>query len=182
MRKLSIAVLLTALMMTITSMAEEQYIAIIYQDAAQAQANAIEINEAPPINEISSALDDADAAPVYGDIHITEAEGELLARILWAEANNQNFTGQKACIEVVFNRLRSSEWPNTIEGVLSQRGQFATWKSRNRVHPTEVQYDAISEVLRETETVLPDTSYVYFDTKGVNGKNHIRIQGHVFGR
>lgn len=41
--------------------AEEQYIAVIYQDADQAQANAIEIQEAPPINRISEDLDEQDA-------------------------------------------------------------------------------------------------------------------------
>lgn len=45
----------------ISSHAEEQYIAIIYQDAEQAQANAIEIQEAPPINDVSVALDEQDA-------------------------------------------------------------------------------------------------------------------------
>lgn len=41
--------------------AEEQYIAVIYQDADQAQANAITIDEAPPINRISEDLDEQDA-------------------------------------------------------------------------------------------------------------------------
>lgn len=41
--------------------AEEQYIAIIYQDAEQAQKNAIEIQETPPINRISEDLDEQDA-------------------------------------------------------------------------------------------------------------------------
>lgn len=35
--------------------------AIIYQDAEQAQKNAITIDEAPPINQISEALDEQDA-------------------------------------------------------------------------------------------------------------------------
>ena len=43
------------------AMAEEQYIAVIYQDADQAQANAITIDEAPPINRISEDLDEQDA-------------------------------------------------------------------------------------------------------------------------
>lgn len=140
------------------------------------QDDAIEITEAPLI-ELNE-----DPIPVYAGITLTEYEGDLLERILWAEANNQSFEGQKAVIEVIFNRLRSEEWPDTIEGVLSQKGQFATWKNRNKVTPTEVQSDVISDVLRETETVLPDTTYVYFDTKGRNGKAHIRIGGHVFGK
>ena len=120
--------------------------------------------------------------PVYADVSVSEYEGDLLERILWAEANDQSFDGQKAVVEVIFNRLRSSEWPNTIEGVLSQKGQFATWKSRNKVRPTELQSDVISEVLRETETVIP-ADYVYFSTKK-HGWMHdcFKIEDHWFGR
>lgn len=139
--------------------------------------DAIEISEGPPINEISEAQE-----PVYADVTVSEHEGYLLERILWAEANDQGFVGQKAVIEVIFNRLRSPEWPNTIEGVLSQKGQFATWKDRNKVTPTEIQSDVISEVLRETETIIP-TDYVYFSTKKHKWMHDcIRIRGHWFGR
>ena len=124
----------------------------------------------------------AEAPAIYKDIVVSEDDGGLLEAILWAEANNQCFEGQKAVIEVIFNRVLSDEWPDTIYDVLSQKGQFATWKSRNKVKPTEVQSDVISDVLRETETVLPDTTYVYFDRRGKNGKAHVRIQDHVFGR
>lgn len=45
---------------TVTAHAAEAP-AIIYQDAEQAQAHAIEIQEAPPINRISEDLDEQDA-------------------------------------------------------------------------------------------------------------------------
>jgi len=147
--------------------------------AAARMENAIEITEAPPI-DVSEKTDTKE--PVYKDITVSEEDAVLLEQIIWAEANNQNFTGQKACCEVIFNRVLSDEWPDTIYEVLSQRGQFVTWKNRSKARPTEVQSDVISEVLRETETVLPDTSYVYFDTKGKNGRDHVRIQDHAFGR
>ena len=147
--------------------------------AAARMEDAIEITEAPPI-DVSEKTDTKE--PVYKDIQVSEEDAVLLEQIIWAEANNQNFTGQKACCEVIFNRVLSPEWPDTIYDVLSQRGQFVTWKSRGKAKPTEVQSDVISEVLRETETVLPDTSYVYFDTKGKNGRDHVRIQDHAFGR
>lgn len=50
-----------AFMDVISSRAEEQPIAVIYQDAEQAQRNAITIEDAPPINRISEALDEQDA-------------------------------------------------------------------------------------------------------------------------
>lgn len=147
--------------------------------AAARMEDAIEITEAPPI-DVSEKTDTKE--PVYKDIQVSEEDAVLLEQIIWAEANNQNFKGQKACCEVIFNRVLSDEWPDTIYDVLSQRGQFVTWKNRGKAKPTEVQSDVISEVLRETETVLPDTSYVYFDTKGKNGRDHVRIQDHAFGR
>lgn len=146
--------------------------------AAARMEDAIEITEAPPI-EVSEKTD---KPPVYEAITVSEDDAILLEQIIWAEANNQSFKGQKACCEVIFNRVLSDEWPDTIYDVLSQKGQFVTWKSRSKARPTEVQSDVISEVLRETETVLPDTSYVFFDTKGVNGRDHVKIQDHVFGR
>ena len=177
-----------------------------YASSVASLATAIDIEEPAPVEETAAVYHlEADAptwntlvnnpkladvpteatetAPaVYKDIVVSEEDGRLLEAILWAEANNQSFDGQKAVIEVIFNRVLSDEWPNTIYDVLSQRGQFATWKNRGKAKPTEVQSDVISEVLRETETVLPDTSYVYFDTKGKNGRNHVRIQDHAFGR
>lgn len=149
------------------------------QKAAPGMESAITIQEAPPI-DVSEKTDTKE--PVYKAITVSEDDAVLLEQIIWAEANNQCFKGQKACLEVIFNRVLSDEWPDTIYDVLSQRGQFATWKSRGKAKPTEVQSDVISEVLRETETVLPDTSYVFFDTKGKNGRDHVKIQDHVFGR
>lgn len=51
----------TVFFQVIAAHAEEQYIAVIYQDAEQAKANAITIEEAPPINRISEDLDEVDA-------------------------------------------------------------------------------------------------------------------------
>lgn len=178
-----------AMMAALAMTARAEVIAEIHTD--KGMESAIEISEPCPIvlnnTDDSNALADApqgtETAPtVYKDIVVSEEDGKLLEAILWAEANNQSFEGQKAVIEVIFNRVLSDEWPDAIYDVLSQKGQFATWKSRNKVKPTEVQSDVISDVLRETETVLPDTTYVYFDRRGVNGKNHVRIQDHVFGR
>jgi hypothetical protein len=68
--------------------------------------------------------------------------------------------------------------------VLSQRGQFSTWKYLSKPYniPGEMESDAITEVLTSPATVLPDRRYVYFDTKGRNGRDKLRIGNHVFGR
>ena len=49
-----------------------------------------------------------------------------LARIIWAEAGNQSFTGQLAVGNVVLNRVndRSGRFPDDIYGVIFQTNQF----------------------------------------------------------
>lgn len=52
-------------------------------------------------------------------------EKELLASIIFCEAGNQSFTGQVAVGAVVMNRIASSAYPNTMEEVIYQSGQFS---------------------------------------------------------
>ena len=147
------------------------------------QDNAIDISEAPPINDLSVVLDNI---PVYAGISMTEDEAQLLRSILALEANaaTEGLEGQKAVVEVIFNRVLSSKWPNTVSDVIYQRGQFATVKYLRQPYntPGEPEDDAISEVLRETETVLPSTDYVYFSRGKSNGKAFVKINHHWFSR
>lgn len=152
------------------------------------QDNAIDISEAPPINDLSSVLDALDAtqtaSTVYGGISLSEEDFDLLRRIMALEGHTEGHEGLKAIAEVVFNRMRSDRFPDTLQGVIYQRGQFATVKylSKPYVLPGEAEDDAISEVLRETETVLPSTEYVFFSRGKSNGKAFVKINHHWFSR
>lgn len=48
----------------------------------------------------------------------------MLATIIYCEAGNQGTDGQLAVGYVIMNRIRSSRFPNTLEGVLRQSKQF----------------------------------------------------------
>lgn len=48
----------------------------------------------------------------------------LLARIIYGEARGEPYTGQVAVGAVVMNRVKSSSFPNTISGVVYQKGAF----------------------------------------------------------
>ena len=115
------------------------------------------------------------------EIQLTEEEIDLLAKILWVEARGESETGQKAVVEVVFNRMISEEFPNTLYDVLSQKKpvQFASWKLREKAKPTEKEYSSIYAVLNgETSIVREDT--VYFATKKLTRNLDIKIGGHYF--
>ena len=53
-----------------------------------------------------------------------ERDEELLASIIFCEAGNQSFTGQVAVGAVVLNRMANEAYPDTMEEVIYQPGQF----------------------------------------------------------
>ena len=48
----------------------------------------------------------------------------LLSRLVYSEARGETYTGQVAVAAVVLNKVRSSSFPNTISGVIYERGAF----------------------------------------------------------
>lgn len=49
----------------------------------------------------------------------------LLAHLVYAEARGESYTGQVAVASVVLNRVKNSSFPNTVAGVIYQRGAFS---------------------------------------------------------
>lgn len=131
------------------------------------------------VTEASSTLNNA--SPYKAVIEaMSDEETSLLLKVLWLEARGESFDGQCKVLEVVFNRVLSDDFPGTVYGVLSERGQFATWRSRDKAQPTQEQYDALMYVYAH-EPTLPNLDYVYFDTRGVNGRHHVKVGNHFFG-
>ena len=56
---------------------------------------------------------------------ITSSDHRLLSKLVSAEARGEPYKGQVAVAAVVLNRVRSSKFPNTISGVIYQKGQFS---------------------------------------------------------
>lgn len=54
----------------------------------------------------------------------TNSDTYLLARCIYGEARGESYTGQVAVGAVVLNRVKSSQFPNTIAGVIYQRHAF----------------------------------------------------------
>ena len=48
----------------------------------------------------------------------------LLSHLIYGEARGEPYTGQVAVGAVILNRVKSSSFPNTIAGVIYQRGAF----------------------------------------------------------
>lgn len=48
----------------------------------------------------------------------------LLSRLVYGEARGEPYSGQVAVAAVVLNRVKSSSFPNTVSGVIYQKGAF----------------------------------------------------------
>lgn len=55
----------------------------------------------------------------------------LLAHLVYAEARGESYRGQVAVASVVLNRVKSSSFPNTVAGVIYQKGAFSVVADRS---------------------------------------------------
>ena len=121
----------------------------------------------------------------------SDEEIDELCRVMYLECRGESFEGKCAVAETILNRVLSESFPDSIHGVLSERGQFSTWKRISTAY--DVSEDDISvqqgEICRAImyvydngRTVLPSSKYVYFDTRGINGREHLKVGNQYFGR
>lgn len=80
----------------------------------------------------------AERVPTY-----SEEDLEVLTRVLTGECQTGTWGLQIAVGSVVLNRVAHEAYPNTIKGVVFQRGQYAcTWDGNYYRTPTERNRDA----------------------------------------
>lgn len=56
---------------------------------------------------------------------LTEDEIYMMAKMIYGEARGESYQGQVAVGAVIINRIKSSDFPNTMSGVLFQKNQFS---------------------------------------------------------
>lgn len=99
-----------------------QLIAKAAQEEAAARVKAAQ--QAAASMNTSGNIQQADSGISGGSVSLSEYEIMMLATIIYCEAGNQGTEGQLAVGYVIMNRIRSSRFPNTLEGVLRQSKQF----------------------------------------------------------
>ena len=157
--------------------------ALAYEAAIKAKEADLAYLKAKLAEEM--ALSQAAANGVWRDIsQVTFEENDryLLANLIYCEAGGEPYEGQVAVGAVVINRLLSAKYPDTITGVIYQRGQFSPAGSgrlaialaQNKA--TSSCYQAADEAMRGVTNV---GTCVYFRTP-IEGLTGIRIGGHIF--
>lgn len=125
--------------------------------------------------------DDQEDAQIEQEV--SQSDLDLLAAIVYAEAGDQDFTGQRLVADVVLNRVQSPTWPNTIAEVIYQPHQFSpvTDGGLDRAwgHVSESCYEAARLALSGDRI---DTEIIYFSMYGcANGVFAYQHGDHFFG-
>jgi len=111
---------------------------------------------------------------------LTEEEKYLIYQVTYLESGNQTMDGQRACIEVILNRVLSDRYPNNVEAVLGQPGQFTVWKNRFCKSHNEEQELALQLVYDEPPVLSQD--YLMFSLGKFSwGRNYVKIDDVWFG-
>ena len=58
-------------------------------------------------------------------LSLSGESADMLMKIAMAEAGGEDLAGKALVMNVVINRIRDDEFPNTVEGVIFQQGQFS---------------------------------------------------------
>lgn len=107
------------------------------------------------------------------------ANQELLASIIYCEAGNQPYEGQVAVGAVIMNRVKSGSYPNSIEEVIYQSGQFGPaatgWLNRVRSSKgySQTALQAAVDALNGSNSI---GNCLYFDQGGAG----MKIGAHYF--
>lgn len=115
----------------------------------------------------------------------TSSDVWLLAKLIAAEARGENYRGQVAVGAVVLNRVDHSSFPDSISGVIYQKGAFDCVRDANwNVSPTDTARKAATEALNGWD---PTGGAIYYYNPKTASNGWIRtrpvitqIGNHVF--
>ena len=114
----------------------------------------------------------------YPGITLTLEDIDLLAKVVWVEAQGESFEGQQAVAEVALNRLVSPDFPDALRDVIYAEGQFRSVPFLEDATPWQVQYEAIESALYGPYVLPMDV--MYFAQQPTNNNVWGKIGGHVF--
>ncbi|HEX8192670.1 MAG TPA: cell wall hydrolase [Allosphingosinicella sp.] len=86
-------------------------------------------SEPAPAAKAIPAIEPAPARRAASASAVSSSELDCLAKVVLYEAGSEPRAGQLAVAQVVMNRVRSPRFPNSICGVIYQRGQFSAIRS-----------------------------------------------------
>ena len=97
------------------------------------------------MNESYNALNQGGSSGTAG---YSSSDLYLMAKAIYAEGRGESYTGQVAIGAVIMNRVKSPSFPNTIAGVIYQKGAFtAVDDGQINLEPNETAYSAARDAM-----------------------------------
>lgn len=88
----------------------------------------------------------------------------LIAQVVQEEAKGTDVEARAAVANIIYNRLNSSKFPNSVEGVLFQKNQFTVTRNEEKlraVMPISKTVEAVNQIFIGGDMILPD-DVLYF--------------------
>ena len=107
---------------------------------------------------------------------------EYFAKCVMSEAGNQDELGKRLVIDVILNRVESDIFPNSVNEVINQEGQFEVVMN-NRINKVEPTDDIYNLILEETNN-RTNKDILYFRTNHYHsfGTPVLQHQAHYFSK
>lgn len=115
----------------------------------------------------------------------TNRDVKVLSSIIFCEAGNQSYTGKLAVGIVIMNRVSSSNFPNTVEKVIRQKGQFSPVRqgkfSSELKKYADGAYDrgARAKCKKAAIAALEGRDYVNYKGKKINMSKYLFFSQHL---
>ena len=116
------------------------------------------------------------------DVTFEEGDEYLLANLIYCEAGGEPYAGKVAVGAVVINRVLSGVFPDTLSGVVYQRGQFSPVGSGRLALALSAgkATDSCYQAAREAMSGYTNVGNCVFFRTPVPGLEGIQIGGHIF--
>ena len=117
------------------------------------------VKEIEVIKEVEvEKIVEVEVEPVY-KYNISSVEREMLARLVYLEANTESLECQRAVASVVINRWQNGSWGSTIASVIYSPSQFSPAGLIHKTTPTETNYTAVDQILKNGSILPPYVMY-----------------------
>ena len=127
----------------------------------------------------------AESIEASGKLRLSQDDLEILYKIVQAEAGDQSLKGRIMVVNVIINRVRSSNFPNSVRGVVFQKSQFSPVASGSyyTAKPDERTKRAVQAAVNGEDY---SQGAIYFCTRSIAGRfsryfHRVAAEGdHVF--
>ena len=138
------------------------------------------------MNDSYNALNGSSSSSSGGVSGYTSSDVYLMAKAIYAEGRGESYTGQVAIGAVIMNRVKSPDFPNTIAGVIYQKGAFtAVDDGQINLEPNDTAYRAARDAINGWD---PTYGCLYYynpadaASSWIFGRETVTVIGkHVFG-